>query len=68
MHLIDFNNPAVMYYASALLMAVPLARIFMRAGFKPYWIVLLVVPDAGLILCLAALALGKWSKRQERVA
>ena len=62
MHLIDFGNPAVMYYTSALLMAVPMARIFMRAGFKPYWIVLLVVPDAGLILCLAALALGKWRR------
>jgi hypothetical protein len=62
MHLIDFNNPAVMYYMAALLMAVPLARIFMRAGFKPYWIALLVVPDAGLVLCLTVLALGKWRR------
>jgi len=62
MQFIDAHNPLFVYYASALLMAVPLARIFMRAGFKPYWVVLLGVPDAGLILCLAALALGKWRR------
>ncbi len=50
----------VEYYLSSFLMAVPIARIFMRAGFRPYWVVLLVVPDIGLILCAVLLALRKW--------
>jgi hypothetical protein len=63
MHTVDLlftNGPLARYYMFALLTVVPLARIFMRAGFKPYWAGLLVVPDAGLILCLALLALRQW--------
>lgn len=54
------NTPFARYYAFALLMVVPVARIFMRAGFKPYWALLLGVPDVGLILCMVLLALRKW--------
>jgi hypothetical protein len=55
-------NPLMMYYIFVLLAAVPVARIFMRAGFKPYWVLLLAVPDLGLVLCTLVLALGKWRK------
>ncbi len=51
------------YYLYAALMAVPLARIFTRAGFKPYWVGLLVVPDVGLLFCVLALALQKWKEK-----
>ena len=63
MHLIDQigADPLLrQYYIAALLMVVPVTRILLRAGFKPYWAALLVVPDVGLILCVALLALRKW--------
>ena len=55
-----WNNPIYTYYVCALLLAIPVARIFMRAGFKPFWTALLLAPDAGLILCAALLAFRKW--------
>ena len=63
MHLVDLiwsNMFLRQYYISAVLVAVPVMRILMRAGFKPFWAVLLVVPDIGLILCAALLAFRKW--------
>lgn len=54
------HNSLALYYAAALLMAVPVARIFIRAGFSPAWAALLGIPDAGLIACMALLALRKW--------
>ena len=53
----------VEYYLFSLLMVVPMGRIFMRAGFKPYGVLLLGVPDVGLILCLMLLALRKWPQK-----
>jgi hypothetical protein len=58
------DMPFARYYIFSLLMAVPVARIFMRAGFRPYWVLLLAVPDAGLILCTALLALRKWPQNK----
>lgn len=59
------HNPLAFYYLSAALMLVPVARIFMRAGFRPYWAGLLAVPEAGLILCLIVLALRPWQTQQK---
>lgn len=56
------HNPVALYYLSAALVVVPLARIFQRAGFSLFWVALLAVPDAGLIFCLAVLALRKWPR------
>lgn len=52
--------PFAQYYLFALLAVVPLIQIFRRAGLKPYWVLLLAVPNAGLALCAAILALKKW--------
>ncbi len=68
MHLIEqiWADPLLrQYYISAVLMAAPVARILVRARFKPWWAVLLVVPDIGLILCAALLAVNKWPNRKE---
>lgn len=54
--------PFAEYYIFAALAAVPAARIFRRAGFKPYWALLLAVPDIGMVLCAGVLALRTWPK------
>jgi len=56
------HKPFAQYYLFALLIVVPVARIFMRAGFKMWWTALLAVPDIGFILCAAALTFQKWPK------
>lgn len=48
------------YYISSALIAIPVTRILMRAGFKPFWALLLLIPDIGFILCTVLLALRKW--------
>lgn len=53
-------NILAYYYIFALLVAWPVARIFMRAGFAPLWAALLLVPAYGLILCTFVLAVRKW--------
>jgi len=55
--------PFAGYYLFALLALIPVTRIFERAGFRPYWALLLAIPDAGLVLCAALLALRKWPRR-----
>lgn len=63
--LFDFimtGHPLIKYYLFTLIIAVPVIRVLQRAGFKPYWALLLGVPDVGLILCTAVLALKKWPK------
>lgn len=54
--------PFERYYIFTLLVFIPVVQIFRRAGFKPYWVGLLAVPNIGLALCAAALALRKWPK------
>ncbi len=56
------------YYKFVLLTIVPLGRIFMRAGFKPWWALFLTVPDIGLVLCTVFLALIRWPSRQQKGA
>ena len=66
MHLIEliWADPVLrQYYISAVLIVVPVTRILIRAGFKPYWVVLLAVPEAGLALCAVLLAHRKWSSQ-----
>lgn len=48
------------YYLFALAIAVPVGRIFQRAGFNPAWTFLLLVPDVGWILCIMLLGLRRW--------
>ena len=55
-----FQHPLGWYAMFALLVAVPVARVFMRAGCRPWWTLLLGVPLAGFVLCLAVLALRPW--------
>ena len=67
MHIPDLlfaDTHFIEYYLFSLLMVVPVGRIFMRAGFKPYGALLLGVPDIGLILYLALLALRKWPQKE----
>lgn len=48
------------YYIGAFLIAFPMARLFLRAGFKPWWVLFLATPAVGHILCLLALAVQHW--------
>lgn len=48
------------YYALALLIVWPLARIFRRAGLSPFYALALVVPMVGLTVAAGILALQKW--------
>lgn len=56
-------SPLAQYYLFCLLAIVPVARIFMRAGFRPFWALLLAAPDIGFVLCLVVLAARKWPGR-----
>lgn len=57
--------PFAGYYIFAALAFIPMMRIFYRAGFQPCWVVLLAVPDIGLILCAALLAFRKWPEKKK---
>jgi len=57
-----FNEYYYIFVVSAFL---PMAWIFRHAGFKPYWALLLLIPDAGLIFCAVLLALRKWPRGKE---
>jgi len=52
--------PFIEYYKFVLVTIVPVAVIFKYAGFKPYWALLMAIPDIGLIVCAVTLALRKW--------
>lgn len=54
------NQPLWGYYVSVMLVMAPVVRIFMRAGFRPYWALMLLIPWAGYIGCAAVLALFRW--------
>lgn len=60
MHLVDLIQADRQYYITAALIVVPMARILVRAGFKPFWVALLAIPDVGIILCALLMALRKW--------
>lgn len=60
-------HPLLVYYAAAVLIIVPMIRIFERAGFKPWWALFLAVPAVGHILCIAALVLQRWPVLPPRV-
>jgi hypothetical protein len=51
--------PFLQHYLFCLLSIVPVMAIFERMGFRPYWALLLAVPEVGLILCLLFLVFGK---------
>jgi hypothetical protein len=52
----------VLYYIFAALAVLPMARIYKRAGVTPYGVLLLAIPEAGLILSMVLLALTKWRR------
>lgn len=54
------QQPLWAYYVSVMLVMAPVVRIFMRAGFKPYWALMLLIPWAGCVGCTAILALYRW--------
>lgn len=65
------QSSLVQYYVSAVLMFWPMGRIFWRAGFSPFWALLLGVPMAGHVVCAAVLTFRRWprlNKTKESVA
>ncbi len=48
-------------FAFALVVVIPLWRIFQRAGMQPALALLALVPWIGLILVALILAIGRWS-------
>lgn len=54
------KQPIWAYYIAAALLMAPLVRIFMRAGLKPYFALLVLVPYVGYVLCAAALTFQRW--------
>ena len=54
--------PIGQYYISVALVLIPMLRIFMRAGLKPYWGLGLLVPWAGYVICAVALGFNNWPK------
>jgi hypothetical protein len=52
------------YYITMAIIAIPVARVLMRAGFKPFWAVLLAVPVIGFLLCTLLMALRKWPQQK----
>lgn len=43
-----------------LLVAIPMWRIFGRAGFRPWWALLTLLGPLGVLAALALLALWRW--------
>ncbi len=64
MELFDYidisQQPVWAYYIAVALMMAPTVRVFMRAGLRSYWALLLLVPLVGFIIAAAALAFQKW--------
>ncbi|MDD9901415.1 MAG: hypothetical protein OXT65_10580 [Alphaproteobacteria bacterium] len=54
------DNPLIMYYVFAVIVAYPVSRIFRRAGFPAYEAVALVLPVLGFLACAALLSLRPW--------
>lgn len=54
------RQPLWAYYVSVMLVMAPVARIFLRAGFRPFWALFLLVPYVGYIICAGLLALRRW--------
>lgn len=54
------QQPIWAYYIAVALMMAPVVRIFMRAGLRRYWALLLLLPLAGFIFAACALAFQKW--------
>ncbi len=54
------SNSVTQYYIFVLIMLWPMARIFRRAGFAPWWAAVLAVPMMGYLLCAGLLTLRRW--------
>lgn len=50
----------IAYYAMVAIMIVPVARIFMRAGYPAWYAAFLAVPMAGVALAAGWLAIRPW--------
>ncbi|MDI1228645.1 MAG: hypothetical protein PSY14_13270 [bacterium] len=61
------RQPVWAYYIAVMLMMAPVVRIFMRAGLRPHFALLLLVPMMGFVLVAAALAFQKWPAAQPLV-
>lgn len=48
------------YFFSALLLIVPMWRIFRRAGFRPALSLLIFIPGVGLAVAALLLAFRRW--------
>jgi hypothetical protein len=66
-HLFEIlRQPLPAYYVSIVIMLVPVVRIFERAGFRPWWALLLAFPKVGYIFCAGVLALRRWPGLKEK--
>jgi len=54
------NNPLSQYYVSVLMIIVPVARIFQRAGLSVFYAAFLLVPWFGTVLTALAMVLQRW--------
>jgi len=54
--------PLSQYYVSVAIVMIPVARIFIRAGLKPFWALGLLIPNVGYVLCAAVLGFNSWPK------
>jgi hypothetical protein len=54
------KDPLVQYYLSVFIVQIPMVRIFERAGFRPWWVLLLAVPMIGYLLAFAVLTFKRW--------
>jgi hypothetical protein len=54
------KHPLALQLISGILMLVPAWRIFRRAGQPPFMALLVLVPWAGLLLAVSALAFRPW--------
>lgn len=53
-------DPGLVLFLFNLLALWPLARICRRAGFAPWWALLVLVPVVGLLLVMTMLMVRRW--------
>lgn len=54
--------PLWQYYISVMIVMLPMVRIFMRTGLKPFWALFLLAPWVGYVICAVVLGFNHWPK------
>ena len=58
-------EPGLILFVFNVLALWPLMRIFRRAGFAPWWALLIFVPVVGYVGVLGLLTLRRWPARKD---